>query len=255
MIYKCPHCDSQFQAIMGEVVECPTCHGKVRLEEIVQNGCEWDREVGGNWLEAFFNTFKAAVSDSAKFFASVSRVEGMKRAYIYALIISYVMFATMVAYQIGFQALALSLNLGGDLGADIFPALAVSIPIGAIFLLIFFVIGVPVFTAAMMFVRAGLYHVCLMILGSVKRDFQTTFRVVCYASSPQLFQLVPILGGMVAWIWQLVLDIIGIKEAHQTSYGRSALAVFLPTIICCGVGILFITMMAGVIAAAIVRSS
>ena len=251
MIYMCPHCNSRFQADTGEVVECPSCKGKVKLDGAAQDGCDWDREMKADWTGAFFNTFKKAITDSAKFFMCVSRGEGMKRAFIYALIISYIMFASTIAYQIGFQALAVSLNLGGEFGTDIFPTLAISIPVGIIFLLIFMIIGVPVFTAAMMFVRAGLYHVCLMILGSVKRDFQTTFRVVCYASSPQLFQVVPILGGMVAWIWQIVLDIIGLKEAHQTSYGRSALAVFLPTLVCCGVALLFGMMIAGGIVAAV----
>ena len=56
---------------------------------------------------------------------------------------------------------------------------------------------------------------------------------------------------MVSWIWQIVLDVIGLKEAHETTYGKSALAVFLPTIVCCGFFILFFTMIAGSIVGAL----
>jgi len=34
-----------------------------------------------------------------------------------------------------------------------------------------------------------------------------------------------------------VIEIIGLREAHGTTTGRAALAVFLPLIVCCGLSI------------------
>jgi len=48
--------------------------------------------------------------------------------------------------------------------------------------------------------------------------------------------VVPIIGGFVGGIWTLVLEIIGLKEAHGTDYWRVILAVVIPVILalfCC----------------------
>jgi len=214
-------------------------------------GCPWDREKGGNWPGSFYRTFSRAILEPVSLFRDVAFGHGMPRPFIYAMIINYILFVVAIAYQAGFQILAMSMELGKCVGCNIFPV-AVSIPFAIIGIVLLLVVGVPLITAFMILVRAGLYHLCLMILGAAKRDFQTTFRTVCYATSPQLFQVVPILGGIVAWIWQIVLDVIGLKVVHETTYGRSALAVFLPTIVCCGAFFLLVTMIAGGVFAAII---
>jgi hypothetical protein len=91
----------------------------------------------------------------------------------------------------------------------------------------------PVLAAVYLFVGTAVYHVMLMLLGAANRSFATTFRVVAYASTPGLLAVVPICGGLVGGVWEIVLAILGAAIAHRTSGWRAAIAYFLPLLVCC----------------------
>jgi hypothetical protein len=114
---------------------------------------------------------------------------------------------------------------------DFFPALFLIIPFGV---------------ALGMFILTGILHVCLMIAGGAKRDIEATFRVVAYSTgATAIWNIIPWVGDMISSIWQLVCQIIGLKEAHQTTYGRVILAFLIPLIVCCGLGILLLVPILG----------
>jgi len=50
--------------------------------------------------------------------------------------------------------------------------------------------------------------------------------------------MIPFCGGMIAGVWNIVLEIIGLARAHETDTGKAVLAVLLPIIVCCGGAIL-----------------
>jgi hypothetical protein len=50
---------------------------------------------------------------------------------------------------------------------------------------------------------------------------------------------------MVAAVYQIVLNCIGLTQAHQTTTGKALMAIFLPLIICCGVCIIFGVLVGG----------
>jgi hypothetical protein len=105
-------------------------------------------------------------------------------------------------------------------------------------------LGMPMLVAIMLlspgliiagyFVTAAILHLCLLIVGGARRDFEATFRVVCYAVGPNLFNIVPVCGGLVAWVWNATLNVIGIKETHEISAGKTLLALSLPALVFCG---------------------
>jgi hypothetical protein len=39
---------------------------------------------------------------------------------------------------------------------------------------------------------------------------------------------------LIAWFWRLILEIVGLSEAHKTDGWKAALAVILPLLLCCG---------------------
>jgi hypothetical protein len=49
----------------------------------------------------------------------------------------------------------------------------------------------------------------------------------------------------VSTVWWLVIAVIGLKEVHRTTLGRSLAAVLLPALVCCGI-VLYMLMLAGV---------
>lgn len=250
MIYACPRCNGQFQAAPGAAVHCPHCQGEVRVPAAAVEGAAWDRESRGLWFEAFFDTIKASITSPVEFCGEVAAGRGWVRPYLFALVISTIAFLVAAAYQAGFQWLAAGASLGAGALAH---ALVLPFSTGAI--LTFGVIAVPVGTTIALLIQALVYHLCLMLLGAARRDFMATFRITCYAAGPQVFQVVPLIGGLFAWAWQLALVIIGLKVTHETSYGRSAVAVFLPMLLCCGMMLLVGSTVAGWIFAAAVAAA
>jgi hypothetical protein len=110
---------------------------------------------------------------------------------------------------------------------------------------IFMIILCPIFIAAAAFIGAGIIHLCLMLVGGAKKSYETTLRVVCFATgSTQPILIIPICGSFIAGIWGLVVEVIGLAKAHEIDIGRAVLAIVIPLVVCCGGGFLLI-MMAG----------
>jgi hypothetical protein len=107
----------------------------------------------------------------------------------------------------------------------------------------------PVMIPIGIFIWSAILHLFLMLLGGANASFLATFRTVAYASSPQVFEIIPLCGGLISWIWGLVISVIGLREVHRTTTGRAMGAVLLPGLLCCG---MFVTllMLIGVFAAA-----
>jgi hypothetical protein len=113
--------------------------------------------------------------------------------------------------------------------------------IGSIILIVL----APIFVVLSAFISAAILHICLMIVGGAKESFETTFRVVCFSmGSADPLMIVPFCGGLIAGVWRIVLNCIGLARAHETDTGRAVFAVFIPLIVCCGGGLL-IAMMIG----------
>jgi len=111
----------------------------------------------------------------------------------------------------------------------------------------FFIVLVPVMMIVGMFLGSGILHLCLMIVGGARKPFETTFRVVCFSSgSTYLLAMIPFCGGMIAGVWNVVLECIGLARAHETDTGKAVMAVLLPIIVCCGGGLLFVILMGGI---------
>jgi hypothetical protein len=99
------------------------------------------------------------------------------------------------------------------------------------------------------FVFAGLVHLSLMLIGGAKQTFEATFRVIAFtqgATAP--LQVMPCCGGLIAAVWCIVANCIGIARAHDIDTPKATLAVFLPLIVCCGGGFLILAMFGGLAA-------
>jgi hypothetical protein len=80
-----------------------------------------------------------------------------------------------------------------------------------------------------------------MIVGGANKPFEATFRVLAFSQgSTGPLQIIPLCGGLIAGVWALVVNCIGLARAHETSTGRATLAVLLPVIVCCGGGLLLL---------------
>jgi hypothetical protein len=176
------------------------------------------------------------LSKPGEAFTAMRREGGLGEPLLYAIIGGSFGLIFYFIYQLAFQSLGMFANRPNPL------AHLIGAGIGGVFLIIF----VPVLVAIGAFINAAILHVCLLIVGGAKQSFETTFRVTCFASGSVLpLMVIPLCGGIVAGVWDIVLRCIGLARAHEIDTGRAVVAVLLPVIVCCCGGLLCIMLLGG----------
>jgi hypothetical protein len=201
-----------------------------------RSGLPWEHRQERGLASAFFETLVMVLTKPAVAFTTMKREGGLGEPLIYALIggsFGFVIYFLFLLLMPSFATLGDRHNaLAGLFGLGI----------GLVFLIIL----LPLFIAIWIFIGSAIIHVCLMIVGGAKQSFETTCRVVCFATgSAQPLMVVPLCGGLISGVWGLVAECIGLARAHETDTGRAVLAVFLPLIVCCGGGILLAIVFGG----------
>jgi len=163
------------------------------------------------------------------FFRQVGFSQDMGAAVLFMLLVSLVTsLASGLLLLAGLQALLWALARKEGLpSSPLFGGAAGALLLAPLVFLLSTLIGWAISTAVL--------HLLLLIVGGARKGMSTTALVLAYASAPQVFNVVPWLGGWVAFIWSLVLLIVGLSQAHETDTWRAVLAVFLPLLLCCGI--------------------
>lgn len=213
-------------------------------------GIPWDNRDRLGLATALIETIKLVLLDSVAFYRRMPPSGGLPGPLAFGLILGYFGFAVSMIYNFMMNASG-GLLAGLGRGGGNFNRYSHLIGTGAGFVGAL-VLG-PVFLVIALFLGAGITHLCLMLLGGAKRDYETTFRVTCFAQAAAVFAVIPFCGGLVQAVYQIVLAIIGISEAHGVSRWTAAGAVLLPIVLvccCCGAGVF---MLAGGIASSLNR--
>jgi len=206
----------------------------------------WERRQELGMMAAFVETMKQVISSHTRFFANmrlgVTTWDCLAIPCIVGVVAMVVSTAFNMVFFGAFTGFAASQSGGGagEAGAAVAGQLLTGvcmIPLA------------PVFAIAGSFFAAGMIHVFLMMTGNVRQPFQQTLRGYCYAQSPGILAIVPILGSIVGGIMSLWASVVMVKTVHKTSWGMAWMSVLwfliLILVLACGVGILF----AGVIGA------
>ena len=182
-----------------------------------------------SWLKAMWETIKVVLARPSEAFSGMRHRNALGGALVYTVVLGS---AGAIIGQI--FSLALNLGMMSLARAGGAPARSADFAPTVITTAVVIVLS-PVFVALGTFVGAGIMHLCLMIVGGANRTFETTFCVVAYAGgSTAVFAVIPFCGGMIGAVWAIVVEIIGLARAHETTPGRAALAVLLPLVLCCG---------------------
>ncbi|QSZ67009.1 hypothetical protein RJ40_05625 [Methanofollis aquaemaris] len=89
--------------------------------------------------------------------------------------------------------------------------------------------------------------VALLVGGN---GLEVTIRALAYAATPSmLLGWIPVIGFL-ALLWTVALAVVGIREFHDTTTGKAAVAVLLPVVVLFGLFIVLIVMVAAVAVAA-----
>jgi hypothetical protein len=188
-------------------------------------GPPWENE--GPPLQRFIDTMKGVLIDPMNTFANVRREGGLQAPLIYYLIGAMVAVAGAIIWHfLGFGGAMMMPGRGAAAGA--------AMGLG------FLIIGLPICYVIGIFLGSLILHFLLMLFGGQKFPYETTFRAVAYAhgsSAPLSF--IPFCGGLIGGIWGLVVLIIGLAQMQETTIGKSAAAVLVPIVLCCGLAVVF----------------
>lgn len=223
----CSYCGRELTAQEGESrdpsADRPTDDRETRAADLDSFSdetvpyCAWEDIERLGFLQALFLTIKQSLLDSTKFFSVLPRRGGLLNPLLYALIVETA--GNMAGYLSG-MAVENPFFPQAKLTGGLMIIIGVLIPIGVVLWL---------------FLWSVLLHVSLLLIGGAKEDFEASFRVVSYTSAADLFNIVPIIGWLVALVWKLYLLVVGVREVHQTGTGRAFAAVILPLLFCCGI--------------------
>jgi hypothetical protein len=86
-----------------------------------------------------------------------------------------------------------------------------------------------------MYIAAGLTHLALVVTNNRRAPFFQTLRGYCYANSPQILAMIPIVGG-IAYLYTVVVQIIMVMKVHRASGGVATFAVLWWLLLLCGLG-------------------
>lgn len=242
--FKCPQCGEEFQADTEGRYHCPHCENTLAIHLHVHGKIPWEtwREKGR--LSAFIETWKKVMTNPVGFFKRVPKHGNFVLPLYYGMVCQSIAIILMWSYQAGFHSIPAILDYGAAFGGYGRWTFSFDWSTLFVFLMVLVVIA-PLFAIIGLSFMSAVFHLCLKIFGGARGGYETTFRAICYASSAQILGVVPIVGGVVAGVWSLVLSIIGLKEIHQTTYSRAVIAVILPVLTCCGFIVLVVAAVFG----------
>lgn len=201
-----------------------------------RSGLPWDDRQQKGFFSAFIETLQMVLTRPGEAFTVMKREGGFGEPLIYAVVGGSVGAIVAFLFSLLFHSFGMFTDQRNPLGA------MAGMGIGSIG----FIILVPLAIVICLFIVAGIVHLCLMIVGGANQPFETTFRVLAFTQgSTGVLQIIPVCGGLIAAVWGIVVNCIGLARAHETDTGRAVLAVFLPLVVCCGLSLVLLFMVGG----------
>ncbi len=222
---------------------CPQCRQKFEIpapdrgpdfvtgesESAEREGSPWEKRSKLGLWNSIFQTIKEVLFSPDALFGGMTFKGGFREPLAFGLLIG----SLGGMFSLFWQVLLMS---GGLLfiGESIFGQIALH------FYFLFAIALVPILVTFGMLITSLVLHVLLIIVRGANNGYEATFRVISYSQAVQVWGLVPFIGSWISWIWQLIVQIIGLREIHETSYARIIMAFLIP------VGIIFLLVIVAV---------
>jgi len=202
----------------------------------------WEQP-GYPFLEALYETAKLFVTVPTAAFRRMSITADLGRPLLYAILLGWVGIIAGQLYSIALRGVTANLlPFQSAEGLAMGTGMSIAVMVVA-----------PVLILLGVFIWAAIVHLFLMMFGGANSGFGATVRVMCYGTTAQLAQIVPLCGGIIGSVWAIVLEIIGLAQAHRTTQGKAALAVLLPLVLCCVCIAILVALFGAAIMAAVSR--
>jgi hypothetical protein len=212
----------------GEI-EPPTLAPGTPLSEIEKAPLSpaWERTEGGVVGRAI-ETVREVLLSTQTAFAGMPVTGGFTRPLLFLILLGTICGLVSLGYSFAFEQMGPKSEAVRQINPAFMPVLY---GIVAVCMPLFILIG--------SFISGGLMHLSLMLVGGKSKSFEATYRVVCYVSgATYVLLLLPFCGGLIQLVWNIYALTIGFREVHGTTTGKALLAVLLPILVCCGLGLL-----------------
>jgi hypothetical protein len=239
----CPHCGEE----IGEILTfCPRCGARIDDSEPAPSAGErpetpWENRKEMGAFTGLSRTLGNVLTGPSRFFRKMPVTGGLTDPLLFALIIGmagltfFYLWDTLLHNSMQNLMTPEMREVAGRAVPTFFSSLA------TVLTPFIFILGV--------FIASGMFHLFLLMLRGAQAGFEATFRVVCYSASPFVFMVVPYCGMPITMFWAMILAVIGFREAHRISGGKSAFAVLFPFVFCCGLAALAGLLFMGALAA------
>ena len=239
---SCPSCDFSKEIPEEEVpfdarwATCPRCKHRFELSlpksgfdfeqdgrgtktgtQIGRKATAWEnRSELGLW-QGIYRTFKSVLFSPGNFFSTITFKGGKKDPLAFGLLLGSI--GTMFGLFWYFLMTSGGLMAYGD-------ELIGQFTMSLVFLGVMIIS--PLFVTMIIFLTSGIMHLFLLIVGAGRNGFEATFRVMAYSQAVQIFGLIPFIGGIIGGLWLLIVQVVGLREIHETSYFRVIIAILIP---------------------------
>jgi hypothetical protein len=180
----------------------------------------WERRERYGFLNGLYLTIKDVLLTPGTFFHRMPSQVGLAQPLYFALVLGVV--AAFFGWMWSLAGSSLQMFVADDLA---------EVVRGPLYSFLAFLFS-PVTVAILVFLKAGLIHLVLMLVGGNKLGFEATFRVAAYGEAASILALLPFCGSVLGVLWSLFITIVGLYSIHETDPWRAVLAVVAPMILC-----------------------
>jgi hypothetical protein len=226
----CPRCNYSRPVPLEDIprgikwVRCPRCGNRFeyqKKEEDIKTGDKqstpWERRSQLGLWTGIKQTLVSVIFSPKSAFSTMSIRGGLREPLAFGLLVGSI----SVMFALFWDFLMASSGFAKPWGG--FP-ISMRSPLwflSSIFL-------APLLVTIWLFVSSLIIHLLLLLVRGGTNKFEATFRVMAYSQATRVWSIVPFIGSPVGWVWRCIVQIIGLKEAHGTSYGRIIVAFLIP---------------------------
>ena len=227
----CPQCNYTKSVppekipLRAKWIKCPRCGNRFEYSKQEEGGTEkkgatpWEsRGELGLW-KGVRQTIKSVLFSPRNMFATMPVRGGLREPLAFGLLVGSI--GSMWAFFWEF------LMAHGDL-FEPFDGFSISVSAPIIFLILIFFS--PLFVSMSIVISSLIIHLLLLLVRAANNQFEATFRVVAYSQATRIWSIIPFIGSPIGWLWRGIVQIIGLRVAHETSYLRIIVAFSLPIV-------------------------
>jgi hypothetical protein len=223
----CPQCKSRFQFRKTTPIKMvdPSELLKPRSTSSLIGGrtkrhvilSPWERRSDVGFWPGVSQTLKAVLFSPKGFFKYTAVDGGVKEPLAFGLLVGSLGMMFEVFWQ--FLFVGEDIEIFGDtlFGPHVMTGVFLAIMVFCPIFIFFAILLTSLFT-----------HMLLMMVGGGGNGFEATFRVNALCQAAQVWGVIPFIGGLIGTFWFIIAQFIGLKEIHDTSYLRVAIAFMIP---------------------------